>query len=95
MYEKEDNFKLGLEGYNTGRQYLSTATSTPSYWEFGFMAQKTIKKISLFINFENFTYQRQSNFKRVVNPPASSPSFDEIWNHTEGFVFNGGVKIKI
>lgn len=95
MYEKEDNFKLGLEGYLTGNQYLDNGIRTPSFWEFGFMAQKTFRKISVFINFENFTDQRQSNYKRVVNPPHNNPSFDQIWNHTEGFVTNGGIKIKL
>jgi iron complex outermembrane receptor protein/outer membrane receptor for ferrienterochelin and colicins len=83
MYEKEDNFKLGLEGYLTGNQYLYNGYKTPSFWEFGFMAQKTFRKVSIFINFENFTDQRQSKYKRVVNPPHSDPSFDDIWNHTE------------
>ncbi len=95
MYEKEDNFKVGLEGYLTGNQYLNNGTRTPSFWEFGFMAQKTFRKVSLFINFENFTDQRQSKYKTVVNPPHNNPSFDDIWNHTEGFVINGGIKIKL
>ncbi len=95
MYEKEDNFKLGLEGYLTGNQYLNNGTQTPSYWEFGFMAQKTFRKVSVFINFENLTDQRQSKYKTVVNPPHSNPSFDDIWNHTEGFITNGGIKIKL
>ena len=95
MYEKEGNFKLGLEGYFTDRQYLTTAAKTPSFWEFGFMAQKTFGKISFYINFENFTDMRQSNYKSVVNLPNNNPTFDEIWNHTEGFVFNGGIKIKL
>ena len=95
MYEKEDNFKLGLEGYLTGNQYLNNGTRTPSFWEFGFMVQKTFRKISFFINFENFTDQRQSKYKTVVNPPHNNPSFDDIWNHTEGFVTNGGIKIKL
>jgi outer membrane receptor for ferrienterochelin and colicins len=95
MYEKEDNFKLGLEGYFTDRQYLYNGSSTPSYWEFGFMAQKTFNKVSLYINFENFTDQRQSNYKTVTNGPHNNPAFDDIWNHTEGFVVNGGIKIKL
>ncbi len=95
MYEKEDNFKVGLEGYFTDRQYLTNGNRTVSFWEFGFMAQKTFNKISVFINFENFTDQRQSKYKRVVNPPNSNPTFDDIWNHTEGFVVNGGLKIKL
>jgi outer membrane receptor for ferrienterochelin and colicins len=93
MYEKEDNFKLGLEGYFTDKQYLTNGSRTPAYWEFGFMAQKTFRKISIFINFENFTDQRQSKYKAVVNPPHNNPTFDEIWNHTEGFVLNGGLKL--
>ncbi|HMK05144.1 MAG TPA: TonB-dependent receptor [Ferruginibacter sp.] len=94
MYEKEDNFKLGLEGYLTGSQNLYNGNKTPSFWEFGFMAQKTFGKFSFYINFENFTDQRQSKYKAVVNPPHSNPGFDDIWNHTEGFVTNGGIKIK-
>lgn len=95
MYEKEDNFKLGLEGYFTDRQYLYNGLRTPSFWEFGFMAQKTFKQVSFYINFENFTDQRQSNYKAVSNAPHNNPSFDDIWNHTEGFVVNGGIKIKL
>lgn len=95
MYEKEDNFKLGLEGYFTDHQNLYNGSRTPSFWEFGFMAQKTFNKISVFINFENFTDQRQSKYKSVVNPPHTQPTFDDIWNHTEGFVVNGGIKIKL
>jgi outer membrane receptor for ferrienterochelin and colicins len=94
MYEKENNFKFGLEGYYTGSQYLYNSSKTPAFWEFGFMAQKTFNKISFFINFENFTDQRQSKYKTVVNPPHSNPTFDDIWNHTEGFVVNGGIKLK-
>jgi outer membrane receptor for ferrienterochelin and colicins len=95
MYEKENNFKFGLEGYFTNRQFLYNGSRTPSFWEFGFMAQKTFKKVSVFINFENFTDQRQSKYKTVVNPPHNNPTFDDIWNHTEGFVINGGIKIKL
>lgn len=95
MYEKEENFKLGLEGYHTGMQYLTNGNATPRFWEFGFMAQKTCGIVSLFINFENFTDQRQSKYKGVANPPHNMPTFDDIWNHTEGFVWNGGIKIKM
>ncbi|MFV5693639.1 TonB-dependent receptor plug domain-containing protein [Flavobacterium sp. LT1R49] len=96
IYEKENNFKFGLEGYFTDKQFLSNSTQTPSFWEFGFMAEKTLwKHFSFFVNFENFTDVKQSNYKRVVNEPHNNPTFDEIWTHTEGFVFNGGVKIKL
>jgi outer membrane receptor for ferrienterochelin and colicins len=95
VYEKEDDFKIGLESYYTDKQFLYNGMETPSYWEFGASAQKTFGKVSIFINFENFADERQSKYKRVVNPPNNNPTFDDIWNHTEGFVFNGGVKIKL
>lgn len=96
IHEKENNFKFGLEGYFTDKQYLNNGEQTPAYWEFGFMAEKTLwKHFSFFINFENFTDTRQSNYKRVVNGPNNNPTFDDIWMHTEGFTINGGVKIKL
>ena len=96
IYEKEHNFKMGLEGYFTDEQFLYNGTSTPTFWEFGFMAEKTLwKKFAFFINFENFTDTRQSKYKNVVNGPHDNPTFDDIWTHTEGFTINGGVKIKL
>ncbi|MGO4772144.1 TonB-dependent receptor domain-containing protein [Flavobacterium sp. W22_SRS_FK3] len=96
IYEKENNFKMGLEGYFTDEQFLYDGTKTPTYWEFGFMVEKTLwRNFAFFINFENFTDTRQSNYKRVVNDPHNKPTFDDIWTHTEGFTINGGVKIKL
>ena len=94
IYEKEGVIKLGLEGYFTGKQYLSDGTRTPSFSELGFMAEKIFKRFSLYINFENFTDTRQSKYKNVVNGSHIDPTFDEIWTHTEGFVMNGGVKLR-
>jgi len=95
IYEKEGVIKLGLEGYFTGKQYLTNGNRTPAFEELGFMAEKIFKKFSLYINFENFTDTRQGNYKNVVNGSHLNPTFDEIWTHTEGFVFNGGIKIKL
>ena len=94
IYEKEGVIKLGLEGYFTGKQYLSDGTGTPSFSELGFMAEKIFKSFSLYINFENFTDTRQSKYKNVVNGSHIDPTFDEIWTHTEGFVMNGGIKLR-
>lgn len=95
IFEKENNFKLGLESFYTGQQFLYNGTKTPDFWEFGFMAEKTLwKHYSFFINFENFTDTRQSKYKSVVNGSHDNPTFDDIWTHTEGFTINGGVKLK-
>lgn len=95
IYEKEGVVKVGLEGYFTCRQYLSDGTRTPCFSEFGLMVEKIFKRFSLFVNLENFTDTRQSKFKNVVNGSHLNPTFDEIWTHTEGFVANGGLKLKL
>ena len=95
LYEKERNFKIGLEGYFTDKQYLYNNFQTNPYWEFGLMAEKVFGKISVFINAENFTDTRQSRYKSVVNGPHNNPTFDDIWTHTEGRTFNAGVKLKL
>ncbi len=95
IYEKHDLLKVGLEGYYTSPQFLHNGFKTADYWEFGFMVEKLWKKFSVYINFENFTDTKQSNFKRVANDPHNNPTFDDIWTHTEGRVINGGIKIKL
>jgi outer membrane receptor for ferrienterochelin and colicins len=95
VYEEEKNFKIGLEGYFTDNQFLYNGIKTPSFWEFGAMGEKTFNTVAVFINFENFTDQRQSKYKSVVNPPYTKPTFDDIWNNVDGFVINGGIKIKL
>ena len=94
IYEKHEFLKLGLEAYYTSPQYLYNGFRTEDFWEWGFMAEKLFERFSVYINFENFTDTRQSRFKRVANDPHNNPTFDDIWTHTEGFVINGGVKIK-
>lgn len=95
IYEKHEFLKLGLEAYYTSPQFLYNGLKTEGYWELGFMAEKLWEKFSIYINFENFTDTRQSKFKPVVSGSHQNPSFDDIWTHTEGFVVNGGLKIKL
>ncbi len=95
IYEKHEFLKAGLEGYYTSPQFLYNGFKTEGYWELGFMVEKLWEKFSIYINFENFTDTRQSKFKRVVNDPHPDPTFDDIWTHTEGFVVNGGIKLKL
>jgi len=95
LFEKEENFKVGFEAYYTGSQFLSDRFKTKPYWVLGIFAEKSFGKYSLFINGENITDTRQSRFGTVVFPPHQNPTFSEIYTHTEGRVFNGGVKIRL
>jgi outer membrane receptor for ferrienterochelin and colicins len=94
LFEREANFKAGVEAYYTSSQVLTDRFRTRPYWVFGAFGEKTFGNYSLFINAENFTDTRQSRFTTVVFPPHQSPTFAEIYTHTEGRIFNGGVKVK-
>ncbi|MBK8149259.1 MAG: TonB-dependent receptor [Acidobacteria bacterium] len=94
LFEKEEDFKAGLEAYFTGRQTLGDRSRTPSYWVVGIFGEKSFGKFSLFVNAENITDTRQSRFGQVVFPPFENPTFAEIYTHTEGRIFNGGIKLR-
>jgi iron complex outermembrane receptor protein/outer membrane receptor for ferrienterochelin and colicins len=94
LVEREGQFKAGIEAYYTSSQFLSNRSRTEPFWVMGIFGEKTYGKISLFINAENITDTRQSRFGTVVFPPHQNPTFSEIFTHTEGRVFNGGIKVK-
>src|SRR5690606_19108844 len=60
MYEVEDKWKLGLEGYYYSPQKLNNGATGQDYWIFGFMAEKLWERFSIFVNLENFTDTRQT-----------------------------------
>lgn len=95
LFEKEENFKAGIEAYFTSSQFLTDRFKTKSFWVLGIFGEKSFGKFSLFINAENITDTRQSRFGTVVFPPHQNPTFSEIYTHTEGRVFNGGIKIRL
>ena len=95
LFEKEEDFKVGLEAYYTSSQFLSNQSKTRPFWVVGIFGEKNFGKFSLFVNAENITDTRQSRFETVVFPPHQNPTFAEIYTHTEGRVFNGGIKIRL
>jgi iron complex outermembrane receptor protein/outer membrane receptor for ferrienterochelin and colicins len=95
LFEREANFKAGFEAYYTSSQLLTDRFRTRPYWVLGVFGEKTFGKYSLFVNAENITDTRQGRFGTVVFPPHQNPTFAEIYTHTEGRVFNGGIKIKL
>jgi len=95
LFEKESSFKTGFEAYYTSSQFLTNGFRTKAFWVLGIFGEKTFGKYSLFINAENITDIRQGRFTQVVFPPHQMPTFAEIYTHTEGRVFNGGIKIRL
>ncbi|MET0298837.1 MAG: TonB-dependent receptor [Flavitalea sp.] len=95
MYEIEDKLKLGFEAYYFSKQQLSDGATGRSYWIMGFMAEKLWEKFSVFINFENFTDSRQTRFDTIYTGSVASPVFRDIYAPVDGFVINGGLKLRL
>jgi iron complex outermembrane receptor protein len=95
MYEVEDKWKLGLEAYYYSRQRLSDSSTGKPYWITGFMAEKLWEKFSLFVNFENFTDTRQTRFGSIYTGTIDRPVFRDIYAPLDGFVVNGGIKLRL
>ena len=96
MYEKEGDLWVGLEGYYYSPQKLSSGETGQSYWIVGLMSEKKISdKFSIFLNFENFLDTRQTRFDTIYSGNLSDPQFSEIYAPVDGFVINGGFKVKI
>jgi outer membrane receptor for ferrienterochelin and colicins len=95
MYEVEEKWKLGLEAYYFSKQQLSDGSTGKSYWVTGFMAERLWEKFSVYINFENFLDARQTRFGSIYTGSISSPVFKDIYAPLDGFVINGGIKLRL
>lgn len=95
MYELEEKWKIGLEAYYYSKQQLSDGTTGKPYWICGFMAEKIWERFSLFVNFENFLDARQTRFDTIYKGTVSQPVFRDIYAPLDGFVVNGGLKLRL
>ncbi len=95
MYEVEEKWKIGLEAYHFSKQYLNDGNYGKPYWMMGFMVEKIWEKLSVYINFENFTDTRQTRFDTIYTGNINQPNFRDIYAPVDGFVINGGIKIRL
>lgn len=95
VYEREDDIRIGLEAYYYGRQELTSGVKSRDYWIFGLMIEKMFSEnFSLFINFENFTDTRQTRYGSINSGTLASPIFADIFAPLDGYVANGGIKLR-
>lgn len=95
MYEVEEKWKIGLEAYYYSRQQLSDGSFGKSYWITGLMTERLWEHFSLFINFENFSNTRQTRWEPIYTGTIDNPAFRDIYAPLDGFVVNGGIKVKL
>ncbi|MBX2991565.1 MAG: TonB-dependent receptor [Bacteroidetes bacterium] len=90
-----DEWRLGAEAYYFDTQLLPDGTKGQSYWICGLMAEKTWEKFSLYINFENFLDTRQTRFGSIYTGTITNPIFNDLFAPVDGFVMNGGIKLRL
>lgn len=95
IYEVEEKWKVGLEGYYFSPQKLPDGSYGKDYWLCGFMVERLWERFSVYINFENFLDARQTRFENIYTGSISNPTFRNIYAPLEGFVVNGGLKIRL
>lgn len=95
VWEREDNFRIGLEAYYFSSQRREGDTNGKSYWIYGLMAEKKLgETVTAFLNFENFTDTRQTRYENINTGTLQSPQFRDIYAPLDGFVVNGGFRIQ-
>ncbi|RDC64282.1 TonB-dependent receptor [Adhaeribacter pallidiroseus] len=95
LYEVAEKWKLGLESYYFSRQKLSDNTTGKSYVISGFMAEKRWEQFSVYVNFENFLDVRQTRFDSIYTGSITNPAFRDIYAPLDGFMVNGGLKLRL
>jgi len=99
MWEEHDKGRIGLEFYYTGRQKLDDdpwrSRSRP-YFEIGLLGEIAVGKARLFLNAENLLGVRQTRYDPLLrNRRAPDGRWTvDVWAPTEGFVLNGGVRLR-
>lgn len=94
IYEIHDKLRIGLEAYYFSPQKLNDGRTGRKYWIFGLMTEKIWEDFSVFLNFENFLDTRQTKFETIFTGSITDPTFNDIYAPVDGFVVNGGLKIR-
>jgi len=98
MAESEDVGRVGVELYFTGVQRIEAnprRTRSEPYVVVGVLAERRFGSWSLFVNAENLTNVRQTNWEPMVRPTRAIDGrwTVDAWAPLDGRVFNGGVRV--
>ena len=99
MWERHGEFRLGLEMYYSGEQRVEgnpyRSVSEP-YLDIGILGEITIGPASWFINAENILNVRQTREDSLLLPVRSAHGqwTTDIWSRNDGFIVNGGVRLR-
>ncbi|GAA3959449.1 TonB-dependent receptor [Hymenobacter antarcticus] len=96
-FEEEQNFRVALEAFYNGPQYLGEGTRQGrGFWICGALAEKIFAPhFSVVLNVENLFDVRQTRFEQVVSGPITQPTFRPLYAPLDGFVGNFALKISL
>jgi outer membrane receptor for ferrienterochelin and colicins len=97
-WELGDLWRLGVEWYYTGRQRLEAnpyRDESAPYNVFGILASRRVGRALLFINGENLTDTKQTDWDPLLRPSRGVDGrwTVDAWAPLAGRVINGGVRI--
>jgi len=95
MYEWEEKLRIAYEVFYVGNQFLTNSEKVRDYWVMGISSEYKFKYFSLFLNLENFLDSRQSRYENMYSGTIQNPQFREVYTPTDGFILNGGIKVKL
>lgn len=99
MWERHGEFRVGIETYYTGEQRVEDSpyrTVSDPYLDVGFLAEITRGPASWFINAENILNVRQTKEEPLLLPQRAPDGqwTTDIWSRNDGFILNGGVRLR-
>ncbi len=99
MWEQHDRGRIGFEAYYTGKQKLEGnpyLSESKPYVHLGLLAEVIFGNVSWFINAENLLDVKQTDEHPLVLPnrAADGQWTTDIWSRNDGFILNGGVRVK-
>jgi len=99
MWEKEDVGRLGVEWYYTGTQRLEEnpyRVASEPYMILGLLAEKQFGRVRLFVNGENLTGVRQTQWVPLLLPTRAVDGrwTVDAWAPLEGRNINGGLRVR-
>jgi iron complex outermembrane receptor protein len=98
-WEVEGQGRYGAELYYTGRQALEDdpyRDASEGYLVLGFLVERRLGPMRVFLNAENVLDTRQTTYDRLVRPMQTPEGrwTTDVWAPLDGRVFNGGVRIE-
>ena len=94
--DEEEGWRVGLETFYVGNQFLENGYKTPSYWLMGVSLQKKfLKHFTVAINVENLLDVRQTRFENIVGGSINNPVFHELYAPLDGIVGNMVLKFDL